>query len=67
MHHYQTKFSILEHAIVGIIGQIGYYIGGNFNIHIWAWSASLSVSSMEIIEKSKSVSLERCHIFTVRD
>ena len=26
-----------------IIGQIGYCIGGNFNIHIWAWSASPSV------------------------
>ena len=21
-------------------GQIGDFIGGNFNIHIWAWSAS---------------------------
>ena len=27
----------------GIIGQIGYCIGGNFNIHIWAWSTSPSV------------------------
>ena len=26
-----------------IIGQIGYCTGGNFNIHIWAWSASPSV------------------------
>ena len=25
------------------IGQMGYYIGGNFNIHIGAWSASPSV------------------------
>ena len=24
----------------GIIGQIGHCIDGNFNIHIWAWSAS---------------------------
>ena len=26
-----------------IIGQIGHCISGNFNIHIWAWSASPSV------------------------
>ena len=26
-----------------IIGQIGRCIGGSFNIHIWAWSASPSV------------------------
>ena len=48
-----------------IIGQIGHCIGGNFNIHIWAWPASPSVSSRGVIEKSNSVSLERCHIFTV--
>ena len=28
---------------VSIIGQIGHCIGGNFNIHIWAWSVSPSV------------------------
>ena len=28
---------------IGIIGQIGHCMGGNFNIHIWAWSASPSV------------------------
>ena len=26
-----------------IIRQIGHCMGGNFNIHIWAWSASPSV------------------------
>ena len=30
-------------VLTGIIQQIGHCIGGNFNIHIWAWSASSSV------------------------
>ena len=34
-----------ENAIVlsDIIRQIGHCIGGNINIHIWAWTASPSV------------------------
>ena len=31
-----------SNSIGGIIWQIGYCIGDNFNIHIWAWSASPS-------------------------
>ena len=27
----------------GIARQMGHCMGGNFNIHIWAWSASPSV------------------------
>ena len=27
----------------GIVRQMGHCMGGNFNIHIWAWSASPSV------------------------
>ena len=52
----------MEQAIV-IIGQIGYCMGGNFNIHIWAWSACPSIQVGETIEKS----MDRCHIFTVRN
>ena len=56
-----------------IIRHIGHCIGGNFSVHIWAWLASPSIqvgrlySSREIIEKSNSVSLECCHIYTIRD
>ena len=44
----EDRFSrIAAHIIMGykggIIGQIGHCIGGNFNTHIWAWSASPSV------------------------
>ena len=51
-------------AFKRVFGQIGHCIDGNFNIHIWAWSASPSVQVGKFIEKY-SVSLER--IFTVRD
>ena len=30
-------------ALVDIARQMGHRMGGNFNIHIWAWSASPSV------------------------
>ena len=41
-------FSSINHFLVNekfscIIGQMGYCIAGQFNIHIWAWSASPSV------------------------
>ena len=29
--------------VASIIRQIGCCVGGNFNIHIWAWSASPNV------------------------
>ena len=50
-----------------IIGQIGHCTGSNFNIHIWAWSASPSLQVGRLVKQSNSVSLECCHIFTVRD
>ena len=55
--------------IRSIIWQIGYCIGGNFNIHIWAWSASPYdiCSSEEIIENANSVSVDSYHIFSVRN
>ena len=31
------------HEKVSIVRQMGHCMGGNFNIHIWAWSASPSV------------------------
>ena len=47
----------------GILRQISYCIGGSFNMHIWAWSASPSGQVGEIIEKANSVCVDRCHIF----
>ena len=38
-----TKIPLLISILAisaGLIWQIGYCIGGNFNIQIWAWSAS---------------------------
>ena len=47
-----------EAVLTSIIGQIGHCIGGNFYIHIWAWSDSPSVR--EFIEKSNSVNRLEC-------
>ena len=38
---YTKRFKFLIGS--DIIWQIGYCIGGSFNIHIWVWSASPSV------------------------
>ena len=32
-----------KHDLFVTVWRIGYYIGGHFNIHIWAWSVSPSV------------------------
>ena len=37
----RQQFCVLR--IVCIVRQMGHCMGGNFNIHIWAWSASPSV------------------------
>ena len=51
----------------GILRQISYCIGGSFNMHIWAWSASPSGQVGEIIYRKGELSLRRplSHIFTL--
>ena len=50
-----------------IVRQMGHCMGGNFNIHIWAWSASPSVQ-VKIIEKSNEFSQPRAlsHILPLK-
>ena len=39
-----TNFNTVEHCLLEcIVRQMCHCMGGNFNIHIWAWSASPSV------------------------
>ena len=45
-----------------IIRQIGHCIGGNFNIHIWAWSASLS-AQVGRLENSRTQPGPLSHIY----
>ena len=38
-----TLLGLVGKSYMYIVRQMGHCMGGNFNIHIWAWSASPSV------------------------
>ena len=50
---------------VSIIVQIGHYMGGTFNIHIWAWSASPPVQVGRLY-KSRTQAAKSADTFAVR-